>query len=130
MTDVVVVNGAHVDSVDADGKTPLCYARSAEVARVLLKYKAFINYVDNFGRTPLALAVQDKRNDIVPCLLAGGADVEIQDNISGSTALRLACDTGNEHAARLLLDHKASIDHAEVQDAYLVVRYLADKRVI
>jgi ankyrin repeat protein len=95
---------AEADIRDSYGQTPLCCARSARAAQLLLDHKAFIDYMDNVGRTPLALAIRTNCLDVVSCLLARGADVEIEDD-DGRAAIAVARTRGNEDAMHLLLDH-------------------------
>uniref|UniRef100_A0A8C3TDG2 Uncharacterized protein n=1 Tax=Chelydra serpentina TaxID=8475 RepID=A0A8C3TDG2_CHESE len=54
------------------------------------------------GQTALMLAVSHGRQDMVRALLAGAADVNLQD-ADGSTALMCACEHGHAEIARLLL---------------------------
>ncbi|OQE29983.1 hypothetical protein PENSTE_c002G03182 [Penicillium steckii] len=60
---------------------------------------------------PLHVALQGGRDEIVKALLAGGADVEIQDPL-GRTAIFYAI-LGNEEPLRLILSRQANIRHKD-----------------
>jgi ankyrin repeat protein len=77
--------GADPNAQDYDGSTPLHdsswrekqgYPTSmgtVEGTRLLLKHGAVIDAEDNEGRTPLQLALDHGRDDIITCLLEHGA---------------------------------------------------------
>ena len=77
--------GANPNARCDDGSTPLHHSSwwgeedfgpvwgSVEGTRLLLKYGAIIDAEDNEGRTPLQLALDNDRQDIVACLREHGA---------------------------------------------------------
>ncbi len=67
--------------------------------------------VDGEGRTVLGLALSWKRPELVPWLLARGADVDELDG-KGDTALLSAVRRGDEASVALLLEHQARWDAA------------------
>ena len=77
-------HGADPNARDDDGSTPLHYSSwckkgyrentgTAEGTRLLLKYGAIIDVENYEGRTPLQLALEHGRQDIVACLSEHGA---------------------------------------------------------
>ncbi len=69
-----------------------------------------VNKEDDYKRTPLMFAaLGNNRRSSVSTLLECGADVNRQD-VSGLTALHVACYHGNKAAANVLLNKGAVID--------------------
>jgi ankyrin repeat protein len=78
-------HGADPNARDNDNSTPLHYSSwyrrlghqdrhgTVEGTRLLLKYGAIVDAEDNMGRTPLQLALEHGRDDIVACLKEHGA---------------------------------------------------------
>jgi ankyrin repeat protein len=77
----LINNGANVVVIDSKQRTPLHYAATKEVAALLIRD---INARDESGNTPLHLAVQNKRPEIIYFLIANGAKVNIE-NSEGNT---------------------------------------------
>jgi ankyrin repeat protein len=69
---------------------------------------------DNFGRTPLIMAVAFDKKDVVQFLLASKADVDGRDK-DGWTALHHAADDGKGAIAELLLANKADVNARTVK---------------
>jgi ankyrin repeat protein len=69
----------------------LARCNSPDEVRAAIAAGADINARDEFGSTPLAYAVSEKRPDVVAVLLESGADVMVQDD-EGSTALHSAIE--------------------------------------
>ncbi|KGO88644.1 hypothetical protein Q765_01715 [Flavobacterium rivuli WB 3.3-2 = DSM 21788] len=67
-----------------------------------------INQHDEYGNTPLLLAVNYNNNEAVLALLSAGADTEWKDN-RGYTALMVACFKGYTKVAKLLIEHGAVV---------------------
>jgi ankyrin repeat protein/L-ascorbate metabolism protein UlaG (beta-lactamase superfamily) len=97
------------------GNTPLisaCFAPpsfipKAEVARFLIDRGADVNAANDWGGTPLYLAVRDL--DLMGRLIAEGARVNVEAFV-GITPLHRAAAAGNLRVARLLIDHGARLD--------------------
>ncbi|MGB3266844.1 MAG: ankyrin repeat domain-containing protein [Microcoleus sp.] len=82
----LINNGANVVIRDNKKRTPLHYATTKEIAALLMLE---INAKDESEDTPLHLAVQEDRPEIVSFLIANGAKLNIH-NKSGDTPLHLA----------------------------------------
>ncbi|KYK61350.1 ankyrin repeat containing protein [Drechmeria coniospora] len=75
---------------------------STAVIDILLKRGAHVNVESNVSRTtPLMLAVQTKRPEVVKLLLLEGADVDAMD-IQGRTSLSMATHIGGEVAVQMM----------------------------
>ncbi|KAK2822079.1 hypothetical protein Q5P01_022144 [Channa striata] len=74
-----------------------------EVVRKLMELSNINTRSSQTGQTALHLAVRHGRVVMVRLLLSCGADANVQDN-QGTTALMFACERGNTHIARLLLE--------------------------
>jgi ankyrin repeat protein len=82
---VLLDHGADPNALDDDNSTPLHHSSwwqngniasrkgTVEGTRLLLKYGAIIDAEDNKGRTPLQLALEHGRHDMVACLKEHGA---------------------------------------------------------
>ncbi|MEG4323099.1 MULTISPECIES: ankyrin repeat domain-containing protein [unclassified Microcoleus] len=82
----LIKDGANVAIRDSEKRTPLHYATTKEVAALLMLN---IDARDQSGNTPLYLAVQDNRPEMVSFLIANGAQVNVKNN-SGWTPLDIA----------------------------------------
>jgi ankyrin repeat protein len=65
---------------------------------------ADVNANDKDGYTPLHIAAQQGRDDVVKLLLAGGADVNAKDD-KGETPLQLAKSSDKTATVELLRQH-------------------------
>ncbi|KAK4887174.1 hypothetical protein RN001_003445 [Aquatica leii] len=95
---------------DGWGRTPLHPAVKeghVEVVRLLIKRNANVNAQDEAGVTPLLLAGGSKNNstfeDIVELLVNGGADVNLRNNVTDTTALFHAVTLKSKNAVNTLL---------------------------
>ncbi|XP_074605773.1 transient receptor potential cation channel subfamily A member 1-like isoform X1 [Acropora palmata] len=102
----LIENGADVESSSAFGQKPLHYVVSRAsvelVEKMLTKGKANPNSLDNQKFTPLHLAAQRGRLDILQILLAHGADFRLQ-NDEGETAIHIAAKEGRNEILKHLL---------------------------
>jgi len=109
-----------LESKDDMGNTPLisaCFAPptfipKAVVAIFLIGKGANVNAKNNWGGTPLYLAIRDF--DLMQRLIAKGAEVNVQAFV-GITPLHQAASSGNLKVAKLLIDHGAALN-ARSQD--------------
>ena len=86
---VLLKAGASVSSRDILGQTPLHTASTAEVARVLLKARARVSSRASVGYTPLHRAASGGRADVVEFLLSVGANGKAKSE-DGETPFDLA----------------------------------------
>lgn len=73
-----------------------------------------INLKDGLGQTPLSLAAESGREEVMKLLLHAGADVDVLDWI-GETALSLSTTNGDVDIVRLLQQSGASDVQSDVQ---------------
>jgi len=80
-----------------------------------LKSGAGVNSPDNWGRTPLIVALQQGKAPIVEALISRGASVAATD-AWGRTPLLVATQLKNTAAIRLLLEKKSNVNAANKND--------------
>ena len=90
-TDVekLLANGAEVNSMDKEGRTPLhhvAFLGHIETAKVLIDHGANVNAMDDEGEIPLHLAAEGGWPEIIKLLLDAGADINTKTN-EGKTPL-------------------------------------------
>ncbi len=107
--------GANVNARNEYGHTPLHAAQTAEIAKMLLAAGANIHARttditdQRNNRTPLHIASEMGRVDVVKVLLAAGADVRAQ-NKGGDTPLHFAAARGRVEAVKALLAGGSDVD--------------------
>jgi cytohesin len=114
---LLLTNGADVNFVGPEGRTPLHYATacgSLLITEILLRHKADINARTRDGKTPLHRAATWGDARLVELLLDKEALIESKD-IDGFTPLRDAAAVGNSATMKTLLAHKAAVS---VRDRY------------
>ena len=93
--EVLLLGGAFVEySVDNDRRSALVYASRhghIDVARLLLKHGAHLDWQDNEGCTPLMVACHNGQKDMVSFLIDSGASMYLRNN-NGNTAYDLALE--------------------------------------
>ena len=92
-------------------------ARAGDVEQVdaALKSGAGLNSPDNWGRTPLIVALQQGKAPVVEMLISRGASVAATD-AWGRTPLLVATQLKNTAAIRLLLEQKSDVNAANRND--------------
>jgi hypothetical protein len=104
-----------LESKDNDGNTPLisaCFAPpfyipKVVVANFLIDKGANVNAKNNWGGTPLYVAIKDF--DLMQRLVAKGAEVNVK-AFGHITPLHVAASSGNLKVAKLLMDHGADLN--------------------
>ena len=86
----LVQHGANMTLIDKNGFTALHHATSFEVLSCLIRNGADVNACTNDNYTPLMIAVEKGNKVAVTFLVEHGADIDVQANIGGKTALHLA----------------------------------------
>lgn len=109
---LLLEHGAELESMDADGWTPLGYATSLHhhsIIKLLLEHGADIEGRTSDGRTALGCAAVCGHNLVAGLLLELGAEVDAKDPGGGSPLLNAAV-FGHGAVARLLLENNAVVD--------------------
>ena len=107
--------GANVNSVGADGATPIMYAAAnndLELVRALIKAGANVKLASQFGTSALTEAAIIGSAPVISALLTAGADPNYK-TPDGETPLMAAARSGKIDAAKQLLDAGADINAKE-----------------
>ena len=79
---ILVMQGAHLDSVDHSGRTAVLIAASngkAHAVTILANSGANLDFRDSRGRTPLILAATNGHANVIRELIVNGASLEVTD---------------------------------------------------
>lgn len=101
--------GSNTRFADVDGKTALhwaCTIGNPTVIKLLLN-PTTISLKDNFGNTPLAIAVRHGCEKAIDILCRSGASSDIRD-MDGNTPIHLACNTNNIYIIKHFLTPEVS----------------------
>lgn len=114
MIELLLAKGAWIDSIDNRGLTPLQQAIAADdkyLVELLLKRRPNfkLDTRGGYGRTPLFVAQEFNRLDMMELLLAKGAGVDERDE-GDHTPLSDAAANGRVKAVEILLAHRARVD--------------------
>ena len=113
-------HGAHVNSLDGDGYTPLINASRFGfngVAAALIEHQADPNLADRSGWTPLMYAAWINSPELAELLLSHGAKLAAQDH-DGLTPLAIAAQNGKAKAAQALIVAGADINAPVAKGGY------------
>lgn len=129
--DLYVRAGAHVNSKDGTGSTPLHYAGENddcgfEAARRLIAARVNLNARDRLDDTALHRATSHSNIKVVKLLIDAGAHVNAEGSI-GNTALMEAARIGNIEIAKLLIVAGADIN-AVNREGKTALMYATTKR--
>lgn len=119
----------HPDTGAESGRTPLGLASAGGyglIVRALLRYEADVNLTSQGRKTPLYLAVQHRRHDVVEFLLGGPVTRIPEDQLAGGspaltvvvdapdsarqTPLHMAASAGDERLIELLIYRGANVE--------------------
>ncbi|MCW7460208.1 ankyrin repeat domain-containing protein [Leptospira bandrabouensis] len=109
--DVLRLTGVHVNEVDEHNYTPLFWAvqgGSIDFVKSIVKAGADLEARNEFGQTPLILAVLVKNEMMVQELISLGSDINCADSLEGQTPLILAARDGSLEIVKILLKNKAN----------------------
>lgn len=105
--DMLAQQGANVNQIDKEEKTPLHHAVTVEVVAKLLDLGAR-QWPDCQGNTPLHIACSNETQQIAQCLINNGA--KFVHNLAGSTPFHCACEcSDNPSFIKYLLDSGANL---------------------
>ncbi|XP_033260931.1 85/88 kDa calcium-independent phospholipase A2 isoform X6 [Orcinus orca] len=107
---IVSMDSSQIHSKDPRyGASPLHWAKTAEMARLLLKRGCDVNSTSSVGNTALHVAVMRNRFDCVMVLLTHGANAEARGEHS-NTPLHLAVSKDNMEMVKALIVFGAEVD--------------------
>lgn len=114
LLELLISKGGNINiKENRDNKTALWITlenkRDYEFAKYLISIGADINSVDNYNRTLLIDAVENKRLDLIKFLIENGADLNIKDKF-GMTAYNWASSYGYSEICELLKNKGALKD--------------------
>ena len=113
-------HGAHIDSTDGDGYSPLINATRFgfnAVASNLLEHKANPNSTDHGGWTPLMYAAYNDNAVLIGNLIAHGASITAKDD-DQLTALAIAAQNDKAKAAEALVKAGADVNAPAAKGGY------------
>lgn len=102
-------HGVNPNGVDRRGRSPLFYAASRRMVRVLMEAGARHQHTDAAGHQPLQAAAKRGRKDVASELLRAGADLHAQDH-RGLTALHHAAMRGRTQIIQQQLEQGAWVN--------------------
>ncbi|XP_076841164.1 85/88 kDa calcium-independent phospholipase A2 isoform X2 [Brachyhypopomus gauderio] len=91
------------------GGTPLHWAKTAEMARVLLDRDCNVNYLSKTGESPLHILTKRGRFEAAMTLLTHGANPNVKGE-GGNTALHLAMKSDNMDLIKVLMVFGADVE--------------------
>ena len=113
MVDRLLAAGADPDAAQTNGVTPLMTAArtgNTRIVETLLAHDVDVNAtIPSTGQTALIWATAERHLDIMPLLIAAGADLDAQSTI-GFTPLLFATRNGDIEAATMLLESGAGVN--------------------
>ncbi|KAJ7339561.1 hypothetical protein OS493_005962 [Desmophyllum pertusum] len=126
VTQYLINMGSDVNILDKDGKSPLYYCQSEEVAKMLVDAGAEVNHLSILGKTPLHhVCISNATPAVVELLVQSGGQVNAEDKF-GDTPFLYACGMAygcidEEEFARnlpkisILIGHGADVHHTNVK---------------
>jgi quinoprotein dehydrogenase-associated probable ABC transporter substrate-binding protein len=116
----LLTHGAHTESMDTEGYTPLIDSTRfgfVEVASYLVEHKADPNGLDRNGWSPLMWAAWTDKPDLVSMLVAHGAKLDAVDS-DGLTPLGIAAQNAKIKSAEALIAAGADVNAPIAKGGY------------
>ena len=101
---VLLSEGADIDTLDAEGNTPLMIASkigNPRMLRIILVHNPDVDAVNNYGETALMIAAENGQFAVVQQLLEKGANIHAKNN-DGLTAVDVANRFGHRQVINIL----------------------------
>ena len=123
----LVLAADHMTAVDGDEESSKPDQMRAKVISLLVdhdemygekprdKANKLVDIADNSGRTALIVAAGNGLEDVVRCLIAGGANVNLSKK-DGSTAIKKAAVWRHQAVVEVLINYGAKISSAELHE--------------
>eukprot|EP01125_Pyxidicula_operculata_P010592 TRINITY_DN3486_c0_g1_i1.p1 TRINITY_DN3486_c0_g1~~TRINITY_DN3486_c0_g1_i1.p1 ORF type:complete len:1904 (+),score=397.79 TRINITY_DN3486_c0_g1_i1:1-5712(+) len=104
--EILIKHKADVNFKNSWCRTPLHYAETTDIVKLLVASKAAIDIKDEFSRTPLHVASYHGKSEVVESLILCKADINVRGS-SNRTALHFA---GSEDVVEKLVKHGLDIN--------------------
>ncbi len=111
----------------APGEEPTLFSNDMKTVATLVSSGTDLNPRNNFGDTPLILAVSRGNNEIAELLITKGADMEAKDR-NGWTALMWAINEGNKKIVEPLIANGANVNATDREGRTPLMRAASDGR--
>lgn len=129
MLKALVAAGGNLNWLNRYEASLLGFAKNAAIASYLIEQGLDVNQADEDGETPLHLATQKNRVDVVKALLNAGAKPDAIDNHNRLAPLHYAVDADNPEIITELLDGGANILIEDKHGNTPLQRAIKDKKL-
>ncbi|GMH32668.1 hypothetical protein BSKO_00502 [Bryopsis sp. KO-2023] len=115
---VLLKSGAQVDLQNDDGFAAMHFVTSGKAATQLFQSQSRLDLEvrTNRGATPLYIATQNGRIEVMKALIDQGAEVDAEFRSTGAPPLLVAGENGDVRALRVLLDEGATVDKGNTNE--------------
>ena len=110
--DILLKYGADVNAEDKYSLTPIVFAQTVDILKLLIDNGANIEHVTNKGLFPIWFFIMKNANDLATYMFDNGYNIDKINNLlsTGSTLLIKTIKKNNLHIAKLLLKYGADIN--------------------
>ncbi|XP_074058125.1 uncharacterized protein LOC141499125 [Macrotis lagotis] len=123
MVEFFLMNGANVNAVDNNQRTPLhlgCVYGYPDVVTLLVERKCHLNPCDLEGLTPLMRAIQCEQEECISILLKHGADTKLADTFNNNTPLHYAVCVQKTATVSELLQYNCDLEAQNKVEEHLL----------